>query len=89
MENLRGSSTVCEKCLFREMSDNEYFRYIQNYLTTMEQDSRVTDIEYSERLEECKICRYLQNGMCRLCGCFVEIRCASKNRHCPDTSPKW
>ena len=89
MEIVGRSTAACEKCLFREMSDHEYFRYIQSYLDTMDQRSRVTDMEYGERLDKCKICQYLRNGMCRLCGCFVEIRCASKHRHCPDTSPKW
>lgn len=89
MKLLGRSEGSCEKCLFREMDDHEYLRYIQNYLDTMDQDNRVSDKEYDKRLNNCRNCQYLRNGMCRLCGCFVEIRCASKNRYCPDTSPKW
>ncbi|MCI6019094.1 MAG: DUF6171 family protein [Clostridiales bacterium] len=27
--------------------------------------------------------------MCRICGCFVEMRAAIKVKSCPDVVPKW
>lgn len=36
METMGRSASACEKCLFREMSDHEYFRYVQSYLDTMD-----------------------------------------------------
>lgn len=86
MQNARGA---CRRCLFREMSDSAYAKYVQNYLDSMLPEDRAADADYEERLGHCKECTYLQNGACRLCGCFVEIRAASVHRHCPDTPARW
>lgn len=40
----------------------------------------VTD---ERRLEGCKSCDELQNGTCMQCGCYVEIRAARLDMHCP------
>ncbi|MDY3745248.1 MAG: DUF6171 family protein [Lachnospiraceae bacterium] len=37
----------------------------------------------------CRQCDRLLNGMCRICGCFVEMRAAIKVKSCPDVVPKW
>lgn len=89
MDQERYSSEMCTRCLYREMNDNAYYNYIKNYLENMDQADKVSDAEYTLRLQQCKECDYLYNGMCRHCGCFVEIRCASVHRHCPDHFPKW
>lgn len=45
---------------------------------------------YNKRLAFCKKCEYLISGMCRKCGCYVEIRAALKDKVCPDyDSKKW
>ncbi|MFQ7747018.1 MAG: DUF6171 family protein [Eubacteriales bacterium] len=31
----------------------------------------------------------LRNGMCALCGCFVEVRAAKKRQHCAQSEKIW
>ncbi len=45
--------------------------------------------EYDARLELCKECEKLIGGMCRVCGCFVEVRAAKKSVHCPGIPRRW
>ena len=40
---------------------------------------------YIQRMDE----ERLMSGMCRLCGCFVELRAVQKVRKCPDLPAKW
>lgn len=35
------------------------------------------------RLEICKTCEFNTLGICRKCGCFVNIKTALKNIECP------
>ncbi len=86
---LNAGTLICEKCLFREMSDSEYFRYIRQFLDSMNPDDRVSEALYEARLAACRECSYLRGGMCRMCGCFVEIRAAAKIRHCPGVEARW
>ena len=44
---------------------------------------------YEKRLGICSSCERLMSGMCRLCGCFVELRAVQKVRKCPDLPAKW
>ena len=50
---------------------------------------RELDGTYAHRLELCKACGHLVNGMCELCGCFVEVRAAKINQHCAETAQRW
>lgn len=56
------------------------YRYIANLV----QEDKVSDKEYEKRLMTCRQCSHLLSGMCRKCGCYVEMRAAMKIRHCPD-----
>ena len=38
---------------------------------------------YEERLAVCKECDLLLEGMCRICGCYVELRAAIEKNACP------
>lgn len=80
---------ICRKCMIRGESEEEYFRNLENYIARLEDDVRVGQDVYEERLKKCGQCRHLQKGMCRLCGCYVELRAALKVRRCPDTERKW
>ena len=44
---------------------------------------------YEKRLTICRDCPNILEGMCRLCGCFVELRAALKVRKCPDVVRRW
>ena len=44
---------------------------------------------YEARLAHCKTCDDLYQGMCRICGCYVELRAAMKKNRCPQVHPRW
>lgn len=75
---------MCRKCLTREMADQEeLFRNLQDYIDRLEPEVRVDSEEYETRLAVCRECDMLLAGMCRVCGCYVELRAAMKRKHCP------
>ena len=69
---------VCKRCLLREL-DGTYFQSIYEYIQNLPPQWK----------ELCKACGHLVNGMCELCGCFVEVRAAKINQHCAETAQRW
>lgn len=69
---------VCRRCLLREL-DGEYFQSIYQYIQNLPAEWKVDKETYAARLERCRECPHLINGMCELCGCFVEVRAAKKS----------
>lgn len=80
---------VCRKCLLREETEEAYFKKLDLYIANLNEDDRVGQEQYESRLAACAACPRLMNGMCRVCGCFVELRAALKVRKCPDIPRKW
>lgn len=80
---------VCRKCMLRRETEAEYFRNLERYIAHLDDDVRVEQDVYEARLKKCEQCKYLMKGMCRLCGCYVELRAALKVRKCPDVDRKW
>jgi len=87
MEN--DKERLCRKCLLRDLSEKEYFHNMYTYISSLPEDDKVSETEYERRLEKCGECAHLLNGVCRICGCFVEMRAAIAVRHCPDSIPEW
>ncbi|MCR5123036.1 MAG: DUF6171 family protein [Ruminococcus sp.] len=81
-------SMICRKCLLAELGEDEYFISLRRYIADYPAEKRVPDDEYSRRLAACKACERLTNGMCALCGCYVELRALKINEHCPENN-KW
>ncbi|MDO5363377.1 MAG: DUF6171 family protein [Eubacteriales bacterium] len=79
---------ICRKCLPGTDRD-EYLENLAGYIERMDEEVKVSQPLYEERLSICASCQNLINGMCRLCGCFVELRAAQKVRKCPDIPAKW
>ena len=73
----------CRKCLTYEMDQAEYFRNLHEYIKGLDEDIRVVQDNYRERLEICKRCERLQDAMCNACGCYVELRAAILKNTCP------
>lgn len=81
MENRR----VCKRCLTREMAgQEEYFKNMQDYIDHLDENIKTEDGLYESRLSVCKNCDLLWEGMCRRCGCYVEMRAALRQNSCPD-----
>ncbi|HJD39251.1 MAG TPA: hypothetical protein H9913_04425 [Candidatus Blautia stercoripullorum] len=79
----------CRKCLLRDLTEKEYFRNMYVYISNLPEEDRTPEEEYERRLSKCRECDHLLNGMCRSCGCFVEMRAAIVVRHCPDSTSEW
>lgn len=85
METKNGR--ICRKCLTRDMDRKEYFENLHTYIANLDEDLKVEEPLYEKRLSLCKECDLLLDGMCRACGCFVELRAAMKKNACP--YDKW
>ncbi|MGN1198547.1 MAG: DUF6171 family protein [Acetatifactor sp.] len=84
MDNQR----ICKRCLLRELADGgETFQNIREYIENMDATLKVSDEIYEERLRVCKACDMLLAGMCRSCGCYVEMRAVATKNKCP--KKKW
>ena len=80
---------ICKRCLAREMPDAGYFENMYEYIANIDPQIKPPEALYEERLALCKECDNLLNGMCRTCGCFVEMRAAIAANSCPAVHPKW
>lgn len=74
---------ICRKCLTRDMDQQEYFQNLHTYIENLDEDIKAAPIVYEERLAVCQQCERLTDGMCRACGCFVELRAAIASNRCP------
>lgn len=85
-----SGSKRCRRCLLREMTgENRYYESVKFYRETMPERLRTPDGLYEERLLACKACRSLESGTCMECGCYVEMRAARSDMHCPAAEAKW
>lgn len=79
----------CKRCLLRGMADEDMYHRIQRTIESIPESSRCPQDVYEKRLASCKECEKLISGMCRVCGCFVEVRAARKSEHCPGVPRRW
>lgn len=77
-----GGERICRRCLLREL-DGEYFKSIYQYIENIPREQKAPPKEYARRLDLCRACADLQNGMCAQCGCFAEVRAAKLRQACP------
>lgn len=77
----------CYKCLLRDMDKDAYFEKLREYMEHMPETERAEDSLYEKRLHICTSCDELVSGMCKGCGCFVELRAAMLKGRCP--YDKW
>ena len=82
-ENVR----TCRRCLLYEMGENADYQNLYAYIEGLEEEIRAPRPLYEQRLARCKDCDLLLSGMCRACGCFVELRAAIAANRCP--YEKW
>lgn len=86
---MKGIAGFCRRCLASEMPDNDYFKNMYEYIAGLDEEIKVSDETYQTRLSTCKQCDNLLNGICRVCGCFVEMRAAIAKNKCPAITSKW
>jgi len=84
----RKEFRFCKKCLTRDMMDkNEFFKDLQDMINNIKPDRKTEPQLYEDRLKICTDCDYLTDGMCRACGCYVELRAAVTSNSC--SYNKW
>lgn len=86
---MQQTQRICKKCLLREMPEGEYFKNLYEYIENLDADIKADADIYEVRLAQCGNCDSLMNGMCRICGCFVELRAAVKHNYCPHSTSRW
>ena len=69
------------------MNGQEQYEHMFNYIEGLDEDIKTNAQVYEVRLMTCKNCSSLVNGMCKHCGCFVEMRAAITRNSCP--YKKW
>ena len=80
----------CRRCLLEDMSNEaELAKSIRELIDLLPEEKRTADDIRLERLAICRRCDCLQNGMCVLCGCYVELRAAKRLMKCPAVPGKW
>ena len=85
MEQQTEELRRCRRCLTRELAGKEEtFRSLYEYIANLESDLKAEEKEYEARLLVCKNCDMLLQGMCRKCGCYVELRAVLEKNRCPD-----
>ncbi len=84
MEQKKEDLRVCRKCLTRELAgQEETFRSMWEYIENLDMEIKASQSLYEKRLGICKECDMLLQGMCRKCGCYVEMRAAVVKNSCP------
>ena len=84
MEQNKEDLRVCRKCLTRELAgQEETFRSMWEYIENLDIEIKTSQSLYEKRLAICKECDMLLQGMCRKCGCYVEMRAAVERNACP------
>lgn len=78
---------ICTRCLLKEFSKEDYDKIIVSGLSALPAGELVSDEVTAKRLEICKDCEKINQGTCLACGCYVEIRAATRKGKCPYS--KW
>lgn len=86
---MRDEKRICRRCLAKELPDASYYKNMYEYIRNLDKDIKTAEEDYEQRLAVCKDCDSLLNGMCRICGCFVELRAAVRRNYCPAIVRRW
>jgi len=78
---------ICTRCLLKDFSKEDYDKIIVSGLSALPAGELVSDEVTAKRLEICKDCEKINQGTCLACGCYVEIRAATRKGKCPYS--KW
>ena len=74
---------ICKGCLIRELDSSKQYQNMFDYIKGLDEEIKTNHQVYEIRLRTCKGCASLVNGMCKHCGCFVEMRAAITKNGCP------
>ena len=80
---------ICKRCLLRDMEGEALYETMRAYVDNLPPEQKADAETLEARLQKCRNCDHLTNGMCALCGCFVEVRAAKRLMHCAKSSEIW
>ena len=83
------SRPFCRKCLLEDIDPEGIYREIREMAAALPEEKRTEESEYRRRLDICSRCECLGEGICGVCGCFVELRAAKSNMGCPHENHFW
>lgn len=79
-----------ERCNCKwDLPREKYEALVRHHINQLDESLRVSEAVWKERVRLCDRCEYQQNKMCRMCGCFVEVRASRRNMSCPLIPPVW
>jgi len=84
-----SSGMICRRCLLSEITGDGLYQIVAEYIHSLPAERKVHAKEYAKRLAVCKDCDHLVNGMCSLCGCFVEARAVKRGMNCAKSKELW
>ena len=80
----------CRRCLLEDMPDQAALASnIRELISLLPDTLRAEESQRQSRLAVCRSCDHLIDGMCALCGCYVELRAAKRKMTCPDVPGRW
>ena len=79
----------CRRCLLDEVFEKDEYKNMQEHIKNIDYQIKTEEYEYKRRLGLCMECDNLINGMCKICGCFVEMRAAVNKNYCPHVEKRW
>ncbi len=79
----------CVRCLLDAAGKTDILASVNAAISRMPDFRKADDVTYRKRLDICRECEYLSAGTCLKCGCYVELRAAVRDGHCPDVRKKW
>jgi len=79
----------CKRCLLEDLHDQDLAAHLYQYIASLPDTIKADAATIKARLDGCRVCDDLINGMCRFSGCYVEVRAAKQTQTCPAIPPKW
>ena len=75
--------------MLQEIDPEGIYKNIRHLMEQMPDELRTDEALYQKRLAACAVCEQLHDGVCGLCGCFVELRAAKRLLSCPQGDAAW
>ena len=79
----------CIRCLLKELGQEQLLESVRSFMDSISEEEKADAQEYQRRLELCRQCQWLNQGVCGKCGCFVEARACRQKAVCPHEHPRW
>lgn len=87
---MEKNRAFCRRCLLEDMpSQAALAKSVRELVEMLPEEIKAPLEVIQNRLRTCRQCDHLLDGMCVLCGCYVELRAAKKKLKCPCVPGKW